>query len=79
MRAKTCTLAHAAGQFGRKARLEAVEADLLDDGIGARLALGLVDAGELERERDVVAHIAPRQQIVLLRHVADIGVDVGDG
>ena len=71
-------LAHAAGQFVRIAMLEAVEPDMLDHLIGAIGALGLADAGELERKRDVVAHRAPRQQIVLLRHVADVGVDVGD-
>src|SRR5262249_37155059 len=72
-------LAHATGQLGWKARIESIETDLLDDGIGARLTFYLCNAGQLKRKRDIVTYTAPRQQIVFLRHVADIDVDVGDG
>ena len=54
---ETGALAHAAGQFVRKAMLEAVETDMFDHLVGAVETLGLADAGQLERKGDVVAHV----------------------
>ena len=50
--------------------LEARQPDLANDGARAREPGLLVDALDLERERDVRQHIAPREQRIVLRQVA---------
>ena len=72
-------LAHAAGQLGRIAALEAVEPDQLDEVPRALDALRLGHAGDLEREGDVVGDGAPREGRLLLEHHADRGVRAGHG
>ena len=63
-------LAHAAGELGRPGRLEALEADQLDqvgDGVGADL-----HPADLERQPDVGRDGAPRQQRRVLEGDAEL-------
>ena len=73
-------LAHAAGEFAGIAVLEPGEPDQRDE-MPARSssARGLADAGDLQREGDVVDHGAPREGRFLLEHHADRGVRPAHG
>ena len=64
-------LAHPAGQRRRVAALEAGKADQLDEMPGPVMALGFGDAGDLQRERNIVEHGAPRKRRFLLKDHAD--------
>ena len=64
-------LAHAAGQLMRIVVLEAGEADGADQHVRARPRLGVEPPLDVEREQHVLQRRAPRQEIILLRHVAD--------
>jgi hypothetical protein len=64
-------LAHAAGQFRRIAPLEAVEPDQRHEMARALVALRLRQAGDLEREGDVVDHRAPGERRLLLEDHPD--------
>jgi hypothetical protein len=55
---------------------ETIEPDMRDHLIGTQYTLALCGTGELKRKCDVIPHGAPGKQIVLLSHVADVGVDV---
>jgi hypothetical protein len=62
---------HAAGEFARIGVAKLGEADLLqrpDDALSRDIGR---DAGERERQRDIVRHRAPRHQGRLLEHEAD--------
>src|SRR5207344_1439181 len=48
------------------------------DGFSAGLAFRSRYAGKFQRESDVVANTPPWQQIVLLRHVSSVCVEVAD-
>ena len=67
-------LAHAAGEFRRIAALEAVEPDQRNEMPRALVALRLRQAGDLQRERDVVDHGAPGEGRLLLEDHADRGM-----
>jgi hypothetical protein len=61
------------------APLEAVEADHRDEPARARVPLAPSDAGELERECDVVDHRAPGKRRLFLEHHAECRVRAGNG
>ena len=64
-------LAHAAGELGRIAPLEAVEPDQRDEMPRPLVALGLRHAGDLQREGHIVDHGAPGKGRLLLEDHAD--------
>ena len=70
-------LAHAAGQLVRIVALEAGEPDGADQHLGMRPGLVVEPALHLDRKQHVVDGGAPRQQVVVLRHVADPPVEAG--
>src|ERR1700730_10287181 len=70
--------AHSTRKLVGKAVLEPLQADVVYDLLGPRHTLDLADARELQGKRDIVSNGSPRQKIVLLRHVADVGVEIAD-
>src|SRR5215470_14086763 len=71
-------LLHAARELGWIAVLEALEADELNEGLRALLALGARHALPLEPVKDVGAHRLPRKQREMLEHDAAVGPGSGD-
>jgi hypothetical protein len=55
---------------------ETIEPDMRDHLIRAHRPFALCGTGELKRKCDIILHGAPGKQIVLLSHIADVGVDV---
>ena len=70
-------LAHAAGQFVRIIALEAGKPDGAEEHLGMRPGLGVQAALDLDRKQHVVDGRAPRQQVVVLGHIADAPVEAG--
>lgn len=64
-------LAHAAGKFGRKASLEATQADHGDEVLGALEPRVFGHSGDLERKGDILHHGSPRKRGLFLKHHAD--------
>src|SRR5690606_3451249 len=65
-------LAHAARELARIRSLEARETDEPAELVRAREALGLRDAAQLQRQRDVVLDAVPRKQVCVLEHEAEL-------
>src|SRR5215470_1536406 len=71
-------LLHAARELRRIAVLEALEADQLDEGLRALLALGARHALPLEAVKNVGAHRLPGKQREVLEHDAAVGPGASD-
>ena len=63
--------AHPAGKLMRIGLLEAAEPDKIEHRTGAPQSLRRRHGASLERERDVLDRHPPRQQAIILEHVAD--------
>src|SRR5206468_3899598 len=72
-------LAHAAGEFGWIAVLEAGQPDQIDEVFRALDALRLRLACDLEREGDILADGAPGKRRLFLEHHADRGMRAFQG